>query len=361
MRFFYSNYFCNMNVDFIIVGQGICGTWLSYYLSQTNASFIVIDNNEPNSSSKIAAGIINPVTGRRIVKTWMIDELLQHLKIACLELEKEVGSAVLCQKNIIDFFSTQQIKTAFEERIKTDTTFLKVPANQNEFNSIFHAEFGNGEISPSYLFNLKMVIPAWRKTLLAKQQLLEEEFLIPNLKTSSSQVFYNDIVANKIIFCDGISSLQNPFFKTLPFSFNKGESLLIEAAEIPETNIFKKGIVLAPQGNNLFWVGSNYEWNFTDANPSIDFLDKTKKQLNNWLKVPYKIVEHKAAIRPTNLERRPFVGLHPTNKNIGILNGMGTKGCTLAPYFAKQLVDILFLQSPIHPEATIERFKKILN
>jgi len=68
-----------MRTEFLIIGQGISGTWLSYYLEKANKSFIVIDNEQPNSASRVAAGIINPVTGRRIVKTWMIDELLAFL------------------------------------------------------------------------------------------------------------------------------------------------------------------------------------------------------------------------------------------------------------------------------------------
>ncbi|HMH31943.1 MAG TPA: hypothetical protein VK543_02880, partial [Puia sp.] len=60
------------------------------------------------------------------------------------------------------------------------------------------------------------------------------------------------------------------------------------------------------------------------------------------------------------LERRPFVGFHPLKKNIGILNGMGTKGCSLAPFFASQLVQHIRHQSAIIPEAGVQRFSNIL-
>ena len=67
-----------------------------------------------------------------------------------------------------------------------------------------------------------------------------------------------------------------------------------------------------------------------------------------------------AGIRPATLERRPFVGFHPLHKNIGILNGMGTKGCSLAPYFAFQMKENLINNKPIMPEADVQRFKKVL-
>ena len=65
-----------MNGRILIVGQGISGSLLYYFLNKAGIECIVIENDKPNSASKVAAGLINPVTGRRIVKTWMIDEVL---------------------------------------------------------------------------------------------------------------------------------------------------------------------------------------------------------------------------------------------------------------------------------------------
>jgi len=62
-----------MEIDYLIIGQGICGTFLSWYLRKAGISFIVIDEPRPDTASRVAAGIINPVTGRRIVKTWLIN------------------------------------------------------------------------------------------------------------------------------------------------------------------------------------------------------------------------------------------------------------------------------------------------
>jgi 2-polyprenyl-6-methoxyphenol hydroxylase-like FAD-dependent oxidoreductase len=62
--------------DVIIVGQGLTGTWLSWWLNKAGLSFKIIDQTNKDSSSMRAAGLINPVTGRRLVNTWMIDELM---------------------------------------------------------------------------------------------------------------------------------------------------------------------------------------------------------------------------------------------------------------------------------------------
>ena len=91
------------------------------------------------------------------------------------------------------------------------------------------------------------------------------------------------------------------------------------------------------------------------------FLENTTSIFTQWLKHPFRVVDQLASIRPATVERRPFVGMHPHDPSIGILNGMGTKGCSLSPYFAHQLVNHLTENTPILPEADIKRFSRILN
>ena len=349
-----------MHVEFLIIGQGISGTWLSFYLQKEKRSFLVIDNNQENSASRVAAGIISPVTGRRIVKTWMIDELLSFLVPAYKEFGDHLGINAIEQKSLVDFHPTPQMKLAFDDRLKENADFLFQSAEQDKYTGIFNYDFGFGEVDPCYLINLKELLSLWRKKLLSTNQLIEEDFAINQLNQTETEVSYNNINAEKIIFCDGIHSAQNPFFKNLPFALNKGEAIIVESTDIPSDHIFKKGMMLTAIEKNIFWTGSNYFWEFNDDNTTEQFRQQTESLLNNWLKVPFRIVDHKASIRPANIERRPFVGLHPSQKKFGILNGMGTKGCSLAPFFAKQLVDHLLYKQEILPEADITRFTRIL-
>jgi len=52
----------------------------------------------PGAASKIASGVINPVTGRRVVSTWMIDELLSFAHKAYNEIGYAIGTEILQQK-----------------------------------------------------------------------------------------------------------------------------------------------------------------------------------------------------------------------------------------------------------------------
>lgn len=349
-----------MHTEFLIIGQGISGTFLGWNLQKANRSFITIDNGDHQSASRVAAGIINPVTGRRIVKTWMIDELLPFALQQYQLLGDELGIVAVTQKNTIDFFPSPQMLIAFRERIKEDTTYLSLPDDTTQYRSLFNYDFGYGEITPCYAVNLYELLPAWRKKQLLLNRLMEEDFNIDQLIISDS-IQYKDITADKIIFCDGIQTAENPFFKKLPFAINKGEALLIEADGIPANRVFKKALHLIPVKETVFWAGSSYEWNFDQAGPSEAFRDKTMQQLKSWIKSPFKLLDHIAALRPATIERRPFVGIHPHHTQVAILNGMGTKGCSLAPYFADQLVNLLISGIPVLPEANINRFTRILH
>ncbi len=351
-----------MKVDVLIIGQGISGTCLSYYLAKEKISFIVLDDERKNSPSRVAAGIINPVTGRRIVRTWMIEELLPHTLNFYSQMGNELGVQTISEKKIIDFFPSPQMKIAFDERLNEGETFLQKPTDENIFRENFNYDFGFGYVSPAYTVHLSTILPAWRKKLIAGNNLLAEEFDFPQLKISNDRIEYKSIIAKQIIFCDGVQSYQNPYFNKLPFAPNKGEMLIVEIPGLSNDYLYKKGMTLAPLATkDLFWLGSNYLWEFDNVNTSEAFYKQADAIIKSWLKIPYKIIDHKVSIRPATLERRPFVGFHLAFPSIGILNGMGTKGCSLAPYFAKQLVDKIQYEKPILPEADLSRFKKILS
>jgi glycine/D-amino acid oxidase-like deaminating enzyme len=350
-----------MQIDILIIGQGISGTFLSWYLQQEGFSFLVIDQPQSNTASKVAAGVINPVTGRRIVKTWMIDEVLPFALNAYQQLGEAIGVTAIEQKNVIDFFPTPQMKLAFDKRFAEDQQYLSQPADENNFRPWFQYDFGYGEIQPAYLVNLPGILPAYRQRLTDQQQLREEWFDHEQLQLSDQQIQYKDITATYILFADGISSAQSPYFDKLPFAGNKGEAIWLEIPGLPNTHVFKRGFSLIPWSGDIFWLGSTYLWEFDNVDPTPGFRQFAETWLKQTVKLPYKLLDHKAAVRPATLERRPFVGFHPLYPQVGIFNGMGTKGCSLGPFFAQQLAKHLRYGTSIAPEADIQRFKRVLS
>jgi len=350
-----------MTVDYIIVGQGLCGTFLSWNLIKAGKRVLVIDENKPFTATKIASGVINPVTGRRIVRTWRIEELLPFAINAYTSLGNELGIDLITQTSILDFHPSLQMKEAFGKRLSEGEDYLYIPNNTNEWKRYFNYHFGIGAISPCLLLDLNSMLNGWRHQLQKTNSLLEETFNWSDCTVSKDHVQYKNLTAQKVVYCDGVAGYDNPYFKNLPFAKIKGEAIIASIPGLPDAYIYKQGLNIVKWSNDLFWIGSSYEWSYENLEPTTSFRKRAEDQLKHWLKLPYVIMDHLASERPATIERRPFVGLHPAHPSVGILNGMGTKGCSLAPFFSKQLTDHLINQTPIYPEADVRRFQKILS
>lgn len=350
-----------MDTNYLIIGQGISGTFLSWYLEQAGASVIVMDENRSNTASRVAAGLINPVTGRRLVKSWMIDELMPFAWNAYSKIGNELHIDCIREASLKQFFNAPDMQDAFNKRSIEEPGYLCAPDN-DDWRQFFNYPFGWGNIRPCYIADVKKLTAAYRQHLIDQNKLIEEIFDASQLVTDEGYVSYKNIHAQKIIFCDGAAGLNNPWFNRLPYSLNKGEALTLHIPQLSTDHIYKFRQTLIPIEHleNLFWFGSSYEWTYDDELPSQKFRENAEAELKHFLKLPYTVIDHQAAVRPANVERRPFVGVHPSYPQIATLNGMGTKGCSLAPYFAQQLALHLVKGEPIQPDVDVNRFKRVL-
>ncbi len=321
---------------------------------------MVIDEDRPFTASKVASGIINPVTGRRIATTWRINELLPFALNEYETIGKELGVDLVNDCPILDFHSTPQMKEAFDNRLQDETTYLQRNPDEDQWKETFRFNYGIGEILGSLLIDIHPLLDGWRIHLKQSKSLLEEKFSWENCKFSNDGVHYNDTKGGKLICCEGVEGFENPYFKNLPYTRMKGEALIVSIPGLTRDKIYKQGLNIVPWKHDLFWVGSTYEWSFKDLRPTPAWRKKAEEQLNYWLRLPFNTVDHLASERPANLERRPFVGLHPQFKSLGIFNGMGAKGCSLAPFFARQFAEYLVDEKPLDAEIDVARFEKVL-
>ncbi len=351
-----------MTVDYIIIGQGICGTWLGHYLLKENKSFIVYDNDYLQSASNAAGGLINPVTGRRVVTTWMAETLLPFVWKEYNALGETLNMQCIHQKDILVFPSATDLQQAFIERIKQRNSFIKSPSvSRDVLHDTFNFPFDVFEISPCYVIKMQSLLQSFRAYLKEKNILKEDVFNEDELIVNKDCIEYKGIKAGKIIYADGMHASQSRYWKNLPFVQNKGQALVVNIEGLDTTYVYKFGhLTLISLKEDLWWAGSSNELEFATAAPTDAFKARTMASLNSILKKDFKITDHWSALRPATVERRPFAGFHPQYKSVGILNGMGSKGCSLAPCFAKQLVQDMLYDEPLDPLADVSRFAKVL-
>jgi glycine oxidase len=345
--------------DYIVVGQGIAGSMLSWFLMKANKKVLVIDKLNPSSASNVASGISNPITGRKFVKTWLVDELFPFAEQTYREFEELFNAELYHSTPIIKLFDSIKAQNDWSARCALPE-YLPYLKNEN----IIHLDkqkvkndFGGFEINGGSQLEADKFLLSYRNLLRLKNALIEEEFAFAELKVQENSVSYRGTQAQKIIFCEGANAIHNPYFSFLPFQLAKGECLIVRIENFYPDKVINGEVFIMPmQEEDLYYIGSTHEWNFDDDLPSENGKNELVGNLSTVLTAPFEIVEHKAAVRPTVKDRRPFVGFNPEHPNVGIFNGMGTKGISLAPFFANHFTNHLVNKESLMKEVNIERF-----
>lgn len=348
-----------MQLDYIIVGQGLAGTLLAYFLRQKGKTVQVIDNGYERSASKVAAGIINPVTGRRYVKSWMVDELIPFARQTYRKLEQELS---------IHFYHERPIlRTLFNRREESDwlirtgdaayEKYILEAYDLAEYKDTTEQAFSYGEVVQTAQVQVGKLLAIYRQELLKLDALTATAFQYDALKLLPDGVQYDQFQAKKLVFCEGIQAKQNPFFNYLPFGGAKGEVLIVRIPNMQYSKVLKHRVFIVPLEQDLYWIGSTTDWKYEDDQPNPTTRTFLEQRLQDILKVPYQVVEHRSAIRPTVKDRRPFLGQHPNMESLYIFNGLGTKGASLGPYFANEMVNYLVHEQSLNPIVDIQRYK----
>ncbi|MCP3659315.1 MAG: FAD-binding oxidoreductase [Bacteroidetes bacterium] len=333
--------------DIIIVGQGITGSCLSWQLLIGDKKIVVIDTPNKNISSFIAPGLYNPITGRSFQKTWLADIIFPYMENFYKQIENITNSRIIYPKNIFKPFKNSDQFKKWNNYNDFDEKYIQLIENHNDKNLKF--KFGGIKIQGSGYVDIKTFLNKTREQLIALNSYLEEDFKHDLLRIDDNKIIYKNIIADKIIFCEGIYGKFNPFFKNLPFQIVKGEILYAKTNFILDI-IYNREIFLLQNHTNKLIIGSTYErLENLNSNNEISKLLVSEKTSSHYLKdkveklfnLKIKYINHKIGLRPCTIDRRPFIGFHSKYKNIGILNGLGTKGVSLAPYMSFILANLL--------------------
>jgi glycine/D-amino acid oxidase-like deaminating enzyme len=331
-----------MEVDFLLIGQGLAGTALSFRMVEKKLRFIIYDTPSGNLSSRVAAGLYNPVTGKKMVRTWLADQLFPEIEPFYQSIEGFLGEKFLIRKSIYrPFLSIEEqnewmghsgdpLLQPYFQKIYTEERYTEVV---NPFGGIMLKNSG-------YL-DIPKLLDAYAQKMIHGGMLRQEHFEEDALQVDVGGIIYKDIRAKGIIYCNGLGALQSKYFGNLPFAPVKGEIMDIEQEFYPE-EIINRGVfrISLPDGRHR--VGSTYSWHDLDSGPTERGKNEILEKLDKLLKIKEKkIIRHVHGIRPATKDRRPFLGKHPSFKNVYIFNGFGAKGVSLVPYFSKVLIELL--------------------
>lgn len=334
--------------NYSIIGQGLAGSILAYFLLKEGQNVKIFSSPDIASSSKVAAGIYNPVTGKRLVKTWLADEIFPFLEDFYPQLEKELNAKFFFPMPIFHPFPDVATQKFFKsDHVQDDfSDFCSLAFENVSRKEIVSSPLGGITMKHAGWVDLKVMLNAFRGYFLEKNILFETN---ESPKTSE----------NITLFCEGFNGKFNPYFNYLPFNPVKGEIVDIEIQNLDLQEIINQGVFVIPLEKDKFRLGATYKWDVLDFVPTDDGRNSLIEKYQKLMKPQMRILSQQAGVRPATKDRRPFLGMHPKTKNIGIFNGFGSKGVSLAPFFGKQFMDFLVYQKELHPEVNINRFASL--
>lgn len=324
--------------DIAVVGQGIAGTMMAWFLYNSGKKVLIIDDNFNGSSSKIAAGIVNPITGKNFVCSWRIHDFLPVAIHTYDNLSKYLGIETYVKANIV-----RALYSAVDENTWLSKScdpllqkFMMPLADISEFEGKVKQQFSYGELRGTFYVRMAEIMEAFRDKWLINDQYLMEKFHYQSLEIKNDGYEYKKFKFQEIVFCEGYQALNNPFFKEIGLAPSKGEVLIIRIPGAPFVKMYKDGVFIVHQKDDQYWVGSGYEWNTLDDQPTPKLYEELYEAIMVILNVPFEVIAHQAGIRPTMFNRRPVFKVHPEHHRMYLFNGLGTKGASIAPFAAKQ-------------------------
>ena len=335
-------------VDVIIVGQGIAGTLLAHELEERHLTIAIIDKPLPASASRVAAGIINPVGMKRCIPSYNASVFLPFAFERYRALEKKLGDSFFHPMPIFRLFANEDVR--HEWQIKYSNTgmhrYIEAVMQENTFH-LLNDSYGSAKVSPAAYLEVNKWLAISRSYFKKHHLLVEEQFDYSLIDVNCPS--YKGIQARYIIFCEGFKVINNPFFSHLPLSPTKGEVMRIKLCSHENLEgIVSKGVYVLPVGNGEYLVGSTYDHNDLTDTLTDQAKHQLTEQLEGILSVDFEILDRKAGVRPTVKHRKPLFGLHKNYSQIGVFNGLGTRGLLQGPHLSTQFSDNIINRTKTH-------------
>lgn len=343
--------------DYLIVGFGLAGLSMASVLERQGKSYKVIDNH-PENSHRVIGGMFNPIILKRFSPAWNAHEYWQISQKTYQYFEQKFN------KNYIFPFTMYRILQSVEEQnnwvVASDKVvmceYMKPDIVTQAYVGL-HTPYGMGKIENVGRVAGEEILADYKSHLNELGIIETSNFDYDQLNLYDGSINYQGISYQNIIFSEGSTIENNPFFNYLPMKVSKGEMLVIEVPNFEINFAIKSGVFMVPLGNNIYIVGATYHWNDKTDLLTQNGKSEIEEKLQSFLKLPYKILDYKSGIRPTVSDRRPLLGQHPTYCNMFVLNGLGTRGIIYAPTLAQMLFDFIEFKTPLDKEIDIQRFK----
>ncbi|WP_400194205.1 NAD(P)/FAD-dependent oxidoreductase [Hymenobacter sp. B81] len=349
-------------VDYLIVGHGLAGAALAWELRRRGRRVLVLDAPRPDSASRVAAGLINPVAGKRFALSWRIAELLPAARAFYRSLEQELARPLLHEMPIRKLFSSVREQNDVLARSADGRwgDYVADPALPLPALPHIREPFGGLELRQGGWVDTTALLDGLTADGRQNGWLWPETFAPEQLVADAAGARYAGRVrARRVVFCEGAAVVRNPWFGWLPVTPNQGEVLDVDAPALPSSHVLNRGAYVVPLGHGRLRVGATYRWPPFAEGCTAEAREELSSRLRELTDAPFVVTGQRAGVRPAVRDRKPLLGVHPQWPALAVFNGLGSKGVLLAPGLAAQLAEALETGAELWPEVNILRYQTL--
>ncbi|MDJ0363528.1 FAD-binding oxidoreductase [Hymenobacter sp. H14-R3] len=350
-----------LDYDYLLIGHGIAGAVLARELRGRGHSVLVYDEPRPDAASRVAAGLMNPVAGKRFALTWRAHETLPTAVAYYQGLNEELGEDFFQPSPILKVFGSlpeqeQMLARAaddpwqgFVERI--DPAPIARPG--------LLAPFGGAWLRGGGHLRVAALLAALARQGKAAGWLREETFSWEHVVADGTGVAYapGQLRARHVVCCQGAAALACPHFGWLPLTPNQGAVLDVAVPGLSPAQVLNRGAYVVPSVvPGQFRVGATYRWPPFATEPGDADQRELAGRLAGLTALPFEVLSEQRGVRPAVRDRRPLLGRHPALPWLSLFGGFGSKGVSMAPRLATLLADHLASSGELWPDVNLARY-----
>lgn len=344
--------------DHIVVGHGLAGAVLAARLRENTHRVLIVDQQRPSSASSVAAGLITPVTGRRLALVPNWHDLITEARAFYGRLQHAASTRLLSPQKALRLFQDETER----ERFRARADLLAGAARERELvfeSNAIEARYGGFEMPDAARVDTNALLSVCRE--LAGDHHVATDGAVRHIEHNDDGVVVPElnVAAKHLTFCEGYSAEPNPWFPELTFEAVKGETLTLRIPGLNEhRTIHAHGIWLTRIDEDTYRTGATYDRENLDCETTPAAAEDLVERLRQFLSADFEIIDQLAGVRPVLSHRAPVVGVHPRYDRIGCFNGLGSHGALLAPLVARTYVSHLDAGDAVDPQYDLSRLRR---
>ena len=234
-----------MHVDVIIIGQGIAGTLLADRLCQMGKSVAIVDQGLHASATAIAAGLMEPMSGRKLAKAWEAQTVLPEAIGYYQSLEKRLGISLIQSLPVSRYFSDEQARL-WQTKQKQFAAFPWEPVPVSD-----RAPYG-GVTMMGAVVKTTRLLAAMRSRFRRHGMLHVHAVLDPEHLLETGNAY--GVSGSYVVCTAGVGIAEMACWAHLRLQYSSGDVLCLRHSSVPKTRP-TSALTMLPKGADVQCLG----------------------------------------------------------------------------------------------------------